>query len=51
MVKKHRVYLLSSGRINMCGITKENVKYVAEAIHDSVRSFPDSGDSNEVAKF
>jgi len=36
MTKKHHVYLLRSGRINMCGLTTKNVEYVARAIHDTV---------------
>lgn len=33
---KYHIYLLSSGRINICGLTTHNIDYVAEAIHDAV---------------
>lgn len=33
LIKKFHVYLLSSGRINMCGLNENNVAYVAGAIH------------------
>lgn len=36
MIEKHHVYLLKSGRISMCGITKENAKYVANAMNDAI---------------
>lgn len=36
MVTKHHIYLLKSGRINMCGLNTKNVEYVAKAIHDVV---------------
>ncbi|XP_046383637.1 aspartate aminotransferase, cytoplasmic [Ischnura elegans] len=41
MVKQHHVYLLKSGRINMCGLTSKNIDYVANAIHDSITSVPE----------
>ncbi|XP_050397592.1 aspartate aminotransferase, cytoplasmic [Patella vulgata] len=41
MMNKHHIYLLKEGRINMCALTTKNVEYVANAIHDSVISFPD----------
>lgn len=34
--EKYHIFLLSSGRINMCGLTTGNIDYVAEAIHDAV---------------
>ncbi|KAK8744112.1 hypothetical protein OTU49_001001 [Cherax quadricarinatus] len=34
--EKYHIFLLSSGRINMCGITTGNIDYVAEAINDAV---------------
>ena len=40
MVKKYHIYLLSSGRINVCGLTPSNLDYVAEAIHDAVTNLP-----------
>jgi aspartate aminotransferase len=38
LLAKYHIYLLSSGRINMCGLNEENVVYVANAIHDAVVS-------------
>ncbi len=38
LVEKHKVYLLADGRINVCGLNKNNVEYVAKAIDDTVRS-------------
>jgi aspartate aminotransferase len=37
LIKKHKVYLLSDGRINICGLNTKNVEYVAKAIDDVVR--------------
>lgn len=36
MADKYSIYLLSSGRINICGLTTGNIDYVAEAINDAV---------------
>lgn len=36
MASKYHIYLLNSGRINICGITSANVDYVAKAIYDAV---------------
>jgi aspartate aminotransferase, cytoplasmic len=36
LIADHHIYLLSSGRINMCGLNEKNVEYVAKAIHDTV---------------
>jgi len=33
IVKDYHVYMLSSGRISMAGISSHNVKYLAEALH------------------
>jgi len=33
---KYHLYMLASGRINICGLTTHNIDYVAEAIHDAV---------------
>ncbi|CAL8256417.1 unnamed protein product [Lota lota] len=38
MVKERHVYLLASGRINMCGLTTKNIDYVAQSIHQTVTS-------------
>lgn len=36
LIKKYHIYLLLSGRINMCGLNKNNIEYVAKAIHEAV---------------
>lgn len=36
LIDKFHIYLLSSGRINMCGLNESNVEYVAQAIHTAV---------------
>nr|XP_020457455.1 aspartate aminotransferase, cytoplasmic [Monopterus albus] len=36
LVKEKHIYLMSSGRINMCGLTTKNIDYVAESIHEAV---------------
>jgi len=36
MIKTHHVYMTSDGRISMAGLNSSNVKYMAEAIKDSV---------------
>ncbi len=36
MIKEKHVYLMASGRINMCGLTTKNIDYVAESIHEAV---------------
>uniref|UniRef100_A0A8C6SIP6 Aspartate aminotransferase n=2 Tax=Neogobius melanostomus TaxID=47308 RepID=A0A8C6SIP6_9GOBI len=36
MVKERHVYLMASGRINMCGLTSKNIDYVAQSIHEAV---------------
>jgi len=36
LADKYSIYLLSSGRINICGLTTGNIDYVAEAINDAV---------------
>ncbi|KJH53604.1 putative aminotransferase [Dictyocaulus viviparus] len=38
LVKKHKVFLLKDGRINVCGLNKKNVEHVAKAIDDAVRN-------------
>lgn len=40
IVKEHHIYLLKSGRINICGLNTKNVKYVAQAIHLAVTGIP-----------
>ena len=36
MVNKYHIYMMKSGRINMCGLTEKNLDYVANAIKDVV---------------
>ncbi|XP_029814423.1 aspartate aminotransferase, cytoplasmic [Manacus vitellinus] len=36
LVKEKHIYLLASGRINMCGLTTKNLDYVAKSIHEAV---------------
>lgn len=36
MVSKHHVYMTEDGRISVAGVTEENVRYVAQAIKESV---------------
>lgn len=36
LIEKYHIYLLSSGRINMCGLNEKNVKYVANSIYDAI---------------
>lgn len=38
MVNHHHVYMLKSGRISMAGLTPGNVKYVAQAINETVNN-------------
>lgn len=36
LIKQKHIYLMSSGRINMCGLTTKNLNYVADSIHEAV---------------
>ncbi|XP_006630497.1 aspartate aminotransferase, cytoplasmic [Lepisosteus oculatus] len=36
LIKEKHVYLMASGRINMCGLTTKNLDYVAESIHEAI---------------
>lgn len=36
LVNEKHIYLLPSGRINMCGLTTKNLDYVATSIHEAV---------------
>ena len=38
---KYHIYMLSDGRINMCGLTTKTVEYVATSIHDAVVNVKD----------
>ncbi|XP_050684702.1 aspartate aminotransferase, cytoplasmic [Leptidea sinapis] len=44
LVREHHIYLLRSGRINICGLNPSNVQYVARAMHDAVTKFPNNDD-------
>ncbi|CAD6238710.1 GSCOCG00008530001-RA-CDS [Cotesia congregata] len=37
----YHIYMLRSGRINICALTDKNIDYVANAIHDAVTLFAD----------
>ena len=41
LINDHHIYLLRSGRINMCALTTKNVDYVATAIHEAVTTVKD----------
>lgn len=34
--KKYHIYMLRSGRINICGLNFNNINYVCEAITDAL---------------
>ncbi|CAI5454502.1 unnamed protein product [Caenorhabditis angaria] len=38
LIAEHQVFLLSDGRINICGLNTKNVEYVAKAIDATVRT-------------
>lgn len=38
LIKEYHIYLLKTGRINMCGLNTGNIEYVANAIHAVVTS-------------
>lgn len=40
LLDQFHIYLLRSGRINICGLTEYNLDYVAKAIHEAVTLFP-----------
>lgn len=48
LVQEYHIYLLKSGRINVCGLNPSNIQYVARAFHDAVTKFP--GDDDARAK-
>ena len=39
MLSKH-VFMLSSGRISIAGLTPKNVQYVAKCMDEAVRAYP-----------
>lgn len=40
MIKDFHIYLLRTGRINMCGLNSTNIDYVAKAINSAVTEVP-----------
>ncbi|XP_077992943.1 aspartate aminotransferase, cytoplasmic-like [Glandiceps talaboti] len=36
LIKKHHLYIMADGRINMCAVTTKNVDNIATGIHDAV---------------
>ncbi|XP_038208942.1 aspartate aminotransferase, cytoplasmic-like isoform X2 [Zerene cesonia] len=40
LIQEHHIYLLKSGRINICGLNPSNVLYVAKAMNDAIAKFP-----------
>ncbi|XP_068629028.1 aspartate aminotransferase, cytoplasmic isoform X1 [Battus philenor] len=40
LIQEYHIYLLRTGRINICGLNPGNVEYVARAIYDAVNKFP-----------
>ncbi|XP_066582586.1 aspartate aminotransferase, cytoplasmic [Prorops nasuta] len=40
LLDQYHIYMLHSGRINMCGLNEKNLDYVAKAIHETVLLFP-----------
>ncbi|XP_013163432.1 PREDICTED: probable aspartate aminotransferase, cytoplasmic [Papilio xuthus] len=40
LMEEYHIYLLRTGRINVCGLNPGNVQYVARAINDAVTKFP-----------
>ena len=38
MVKKHSIYMTKNGRISICGVTTNNVDYIAACIKDVVEN-------------
>ena len=45
LTREYHIYLLSTGRINVCGLNPSNVEYVAKGIHDAVTTYPEQRDS------
>lgn len=40
LIDKYHIYLLKSGRISMAGVNGKNVKYLAQAIKNSIAEAP-----------
>ncbi|XP_059142528.1 aspartate aminotransferase, cytoplasmic-like isoform X2 [Physella acuta] len=41
-LKSKNIFLLSSGRISMCGLTSKNVAFVAKTMDEAIRAYPRS---------
>lgn len=39
--EQYHIYMLRSGRINMCGLNESNLDYVANAINETLKLFPE----------
>ena len=42
MTNKYHIYMMKSGRINMCGLNSSNLEYVSNAIKDAVITHPEN---------
>ncbi|KAG5895418.1 hypothetical protein JTB14_029429 [Gonioctena quinquepunctata] len=40
MLRKHHIYMVSSGNINITVLTPQNVEYIAKAIHQTLMTLP-----------
>ncbi|KAG7190028.1 hypothetical protein KM043_006178 [Ampulex compressa] len=38
----YHIYMLRSGRINMCGLNESNLDYVANAFYETIKMFPET---------
>ncbi|XP_076630769.1 glutamate oxaloacetate transaminase 1 [Colletes latitarsis] len=45
LINHYHIYMLRSGRINMCGLNENNLDYVANAIYETVVLFPQNEES------
>ncbi|XP_068629027.1 aspartate aminotransferase, cytoplasmic-like [Battus philenor] len=50
LIQEYHIYLLRTGRINICGLNPGNVEYVARAINDAVNKFPTALYETKVTK-
>ncbi|XP_064542515.1 aspartate aminotransferase, cytoplasmic [Drosophila montana] len=48
LIKDYHIYLLKTGRINMCGLNTGNIDYVATAINAAVTSTPATAYENKL---
>lgn len=47
MRSKYSIYMLSSGRISMCGVYPKNVAYIAQAMHDAIKLYPSNASHDQ----